>query len=92
MSEEDERELTTSVHIIFHIAATVKFDAPLRDAVNLNVRGTERLLKLATKMSKLEVSTVRKIFSIFIYSQITFAGMASRKYTMKKWLKRLMQS
>lgn len=55
LSVEDERTLVDSVQIIFHIAAVVRFDANLADAVNLNVNGTLRLLELATKMTKLEV-------------------------------------
>ena len=55
LTAEDEQQLVDSVHIIFHIAAIVKFDSNLKDAINMNVEGTFRLLELATKMRKLEV-------------------------------------
>jgi len=55
LTAEDEQQLIDSVHVIFHVAAIVKFDATLKDAINMNVEGTLRLLELATKMRKLEV-------------------------------------
>ena len=41
---------------MYHIAAMLKLDAPLKDAVVMNVDGTLQLLNIATKMDKLEVS------------------------------------
>lgn len=55
ISEKDQITLQNEVNIVFHVAATVKFDAPLRDAVNINVRSTRDLLEIAKKMKHLKV-------------------------------------
>lgn len=44
-----------NVSIIFHVAATVKFDEHLRDAVLINTRGTREILELALKLKNLKV-------------------------------------
>ena len=63
LSEEDERTLARSVHIVFHVAAIVKFDAPLKDAVDMNIGGAKKLLELATKMPNLQVRSYGKSVS-----------------------------
>ncbi|XP_026740170.1 fatty acyl-CoA reductase wat-like, partial [Trichoplusia ni] len=42
------------VEVIFHGAATVRFDEPLKTAVEINIRGTRDMLKLARGCSKLK--------------------------------------
>ncbi|KFV70949.1 Fatty acyl-CoA reductase 1 [Dryobates pubescens] len=54
ISAEDEEELLTRVNIVFHCAATVRFDEPLKHALQLNAMGTQRLLELARQMQNLE--------------------------------------
>nr|XP_044995431.1 fatty acyl-CoA reductase 2 isoform X2 [Jaculus jaculus] len=54
MGKEDMQELLASTNIIFHCAATVRFDAHLRNAVQLNVIATQQLLVMASQMPKLE--------------------------------------
>ncbi|KAM6321346.1 fatty acyl-CoA reductase 2 [Aegotheles albertisi] len=54
ISAEDEEELVSRVNIIFHCAATVRFDEPLKKALQLNAIGTQRLLELARQMQNLE--------------------------------------
>uniref|UniRef100_A0A8C6Y390 Fatty acyl-CoA reductase n=1 Tax=Naja naja TaxID=35670 RepID=A0A8C6Y390_NAJNA len=52
---KDMEELLSEVNVIFHCAATVRFDEPLnRDALLLNVMGTQQLLRLAHQMKNLE--------------------------------------
>ncbi|XP_037813455.1 putative fatty acyl-CoA reductase CG8306 [Lucilia sericata] len=46
-------ELLKNVSIIFHMAANVKFDDPLRSSILLNTRGTWELLKIAEKLKHL---------------------------------------
>ncbi|CAG0886834.1 unnamed protein product [Cyprideis torosa] len=53
ISPEDEAKLTAEVSIIFHVAATVKFEAPMKESIQFNVLGTQRVLDLARKMSQL---------------------------------------
>ncbi|XP_070611331.1 fatty acyl-CoA reductase 2 [Erythrolamprus reginae] len=54
ISSEDIEELVSEVNVIFHCAATVRFDEPLKDALLLNVMGTQQLLRLAHQMKNLE--------------------------------------
>lgn len=55
ISENDRNIIINEVEIIFHAAATVRFDAQLRDAVNINIRATSDLLDLVCSMKKLKV-------------------------------------
>lgn len=41
------------VEVVFHGAATVRFDEPLKTAVQINVRGTREMLRLARGCTKL---------------------------------------
>ncbi|XP_009178728.3 fatty acyl-CoA reductase 2 [Papio anubis] len=54
ISKEDMQELLSCTNIIFHCAATVRFDDTLRHAVQLNVTATRQLLLMASQMPKLE--------------------------------------
>ncbi|XP_048222841.1 fatty acyl-CoA reductase 2 [Perognathus longimembris pacificus] len=54
LSKEDLQELLSCTNIIFHCAATVRFDDSLRHAVQLNVTATQLLLQMAGQMPKLE--------------------------------------
>lgn len=62
ISENDRNILISEVEVIFHVAATVRFDAQLRDAININVRATSDLLDLAHSMKQLMV-----IFILFYF-------------------------
>ena len=55
MSQADQKILTDSVSVVFHSAATVKFDETLKMAVGMNILGTKRVVQLCHKMLKLEV-------------------------------------
>ncbi|XP_053621926.1 putative fatty acyl-CoA reductase CG5065 [Plodia interpunctella] len=55
VSPEDRELLQRETQILFHGAACVRFDTPLREAVNMNTVGTKKVLDLADKMSQLEV-------------------------------------
>uniref|UniRef100_A0A2K6TDZ3 Fatty acyl-CoA reductase n=1 Tax=Saimiri boliviensis boliviensis TaxID=39432 RepID=A0A2K6TDZ3_SAIBB len=52
--KEDMQELLSCTNIIFHCAATVRFDDTLRHAVQLNGTATQKLLLMASQMPKLE--------------------------------------
>lgn len=62
LSVFDRTNLTQKVEVVFHGAATVRFDEPLSHAVAVNVQGTKAMLDLAKQMTKLKafvhVSTV----------------------------------
>jgi alcohol-forming fatty acyl-CoA reductase len=55
LSDQDELRLIDDVNVVFHCAANIRFNDPIKDAVNINVTGTLRVLKLAQKMKNLIV-------------------------------------
>lgn len=55
LAESELQRLQSTVDIVFHSAATVRFDQPLRDAANLNTLGSQRLFDLCTGMKRLKV-------------------------------------
>lgn len=57
LSEADKQRLAAQVTIVFHSAATVKFNEKLQHAVRLNTMGTQSVIELCKDMVKLQVST-----------------------------------
>ncbi|XP_062917664.1 fatty acyl-CoA reductase 1 isoform X2 [Mobula hypostoma] len=55
LSQADKELLISCINIVFHCAATVRFNETLKDAMQLNVVATRRLLAFAQLMKKLEV-------------------------------------
>lgn len=55
MSAEDRKFVCEESEIVFHCAATIRFDESLRKAILLNVRGVKLMLDLAKEMKKLLV-------------------------------------
>lgn len=55
LSAKDALTLADEVDIVFHVAATVRFDEKLRLAVSINVNGTRDVLDLCRQMRKLKV-------------------------------------
>ena len=49
------RKLTEEVNVVFHCAATIKFDEDLTKSVSLNVVSVFTILKLCKQMKKLQV-------------------------------------
>ncbi|XP_044735250.1 fatty acyl-CoA reductase wat-like [Chrysoperla carnea] len=69
LSAEDKAQLINNIHVIFHGAATVRFDEGLRQSTNINVRGTIEILKLAKQMPNLKaVVHISTAFSNCIHS------------------------
>lgn len=54
ISPNDRANLAHTVNVVFHSAATVKFDEKLKLSVTINVLGTQRLVELCKKMGNLE--------------------------------------
>ncbi|KAJ8730669.1 hypothetical protein PYW08_002082 [Mythimna loreyi] len=46
--------LEDEVSVVFHLAATVAFKLPLKDAMKINIDGTENVIELCRRMKKLE--------------------------------------
>lgn len=53
MEPSDWCRLQTEVNVIFHVAATIRFDEHIKISYNTNVSGTKNLLKLAEKAPNL---------------------------------------
>ncbi|XP_061727970.1 putative fatty acyl-CoA reductase CG5065 [Cydia pomonella] len=54
LSEEDRTLLVNRVNIIFHVAASVRFDDPLTFACKLNLQGTKEIVDLAKEITDLK--------------------------------------
>ncbi|CAL7951758.1 unnamed protein product [Xylocopa violacea] len=53
ISPEDRMMLQQRVNIVFHSAATVRFDEPLKVAINMNTKGTERIIEFCRGIKNL---------------------------------------
>ncbi|KAG5873648.1 hypothetical protein JTB14_001483 [Gonioctena quinquepunctata] len=54
LSIQDKKVLVNEVNIIFHVAATVRFDEKLRTAIAINIRAPQDILLLAHEMAQLK--------------------------------------
>lgn len=68
ISESDQTLLCRNVSVVFHSAATVKFDEKLELSVKINMLGTKRLVELCHRMMNLDVSCV--IYRFIRYKMI----------------------
>lgn len=50
-----DKKLMENVSVIFHSAASVRFDDPLKDAILMNTRGTREMLEFALGLKNLKV-------------------------------------
>lgn len=66
MSQVDRQTVIDEVSVVYHCAATVRFDEALKKAVLLNVRGVKCMLDLAEQMKCLEVSTYARLIHLEI--------------------------
>lgn len=55
ISVEDRKDIIENVSLIYHCAATIRFDEKLKRAVQLNTRGTQEMINLGLECKKLEV-------------------------------------
>ena len=60
LSQDDIKALAEEVEIVFHSAATIRFDEKLTEAVKLNVGAVYHLIQLCKMMKKLQV-----LFNLF---------------------------
>lgn len=58
LNEPSRDILINEVNIIFHGAATVRFNEHIRVAMSINVSGTREVLKLARKITNLKVKFI----------------------------------
>ena len=57
ISPEDQELIINNVDIFINSAASVNFDDPLKDALNINYFGASRMLDLAKRCKNLKVFT-----------------------------------
>ncbi|XP_045768140.1 putative fatty acyl-CoA reductase CG5065 [Maniola jurtina] len=76
LKADDEELLVEKVSIVYHVAATVKFNEPFEQAMNVNVAGTGRVLNLSKRMKNIKAflyvstaysNTDRKVIEEIIY-------------------------
>ncbi|XP_012241405.1 putative fatty acyl-CoA reductase CG5065 isoform X1 [Bombus impatiens] len=77
LSREDRNLLLEKVNIVFHAAATVRFNEPLHVAINVNTKGTARVIELWNELrhpiSFVHVSTA--------YSNVNLSEIGEKVYT-----------
>lgn len=56
LSEQDKDIFLREVDVVFHCAATVRFDEHIKVASRINVRAVRDLVELAKQMKQLKVS------------------------------------
>lgn len=57
ISESDLILLRNKVNVVFHAAATVRFDEDLKVALEINLFGTQKVVEFCKQLKHLEVST-----------------------------------
>lgn len=60
ISLTDREVLRSDVNIVFHVAATVRFDEKLKLAIGINVNGTKEIIQLCKELQQLHVSIVQE--------------------------------
>lgn len=55
LSSENKAKLQEEVSVVFHCGATLRLEAKLKDAIEMNTTGTWRILQLARGMKELKV-------------------------------------
>ena len=69
LSATDLKLVCDHVSVVFNCAASVRFDEDLRTAVNMNVRGPQRVLKICKQMLHHEVlSSLSAILDLLVVS------------------------
>ncbi|KAG5323035.1 FACR1 reductase, partial [Acromyrmex heyeri] len=53
LTDQQRELLINEVHVVFHFAATLRLEAKLKDAIEMNTTGTKKLLDLAKEMKHL---------------------------------------
>jgi alcohol-forming fatty acyl-CoA reductase len=55
ISHQDQQKIINEVEIVFHAAADVRFDESLKEATEINIRGTREIMLLSQRMLNLNV-------------------------------------
>lgn len=71
LSLTDRQTLISNINIIFHAAATIKFDENLKLAIDINVHGTKDVIELGKEMKQLKVCKLS--FCIFMSHSLSLS-------------------
>lgn len=77
LSDEDRQTLIKNIHIIYHGAASVRFDDSLSQALIMNTRGTREVCLLAQQMKELKVSVDNVHMNLILPKTDTRASLSS---------------
>ncbi|XP_044727613.1 fatty acyl-CoA reductase 1-like [Chrysoperla carnea] len=55
LSDSDLEFIINEINIVFHVAASIRFDDPLAKAILINTRGTREMLRILKQMKNLKV-------------------------------------
>lgn len=97
LSEIDKEHIISEVSVVIHSAATLRLEAKLKDAINMNVKGTARVLELCKSIRKLKVSTYCMYFlhsykylskSLYINGQYNSVLYYSYSFIIFLWLQK----
>lgn len=69
LSDYDRQKLIDNCNVIFHAAATVRFDEKLKLALAINVNGTREIMTLSKEIKTLDVSTSRFHHFVFLLTR-----------------------
>jgi fatty acyl-CoA reductase len=58
LSPSDQEILSSSVSIVFHTAARITFDDNLRQAIDANIKGPQKVITFCSQLKKLQVCRV----------------------------------
>lgn len=72
LSLTDRQTLMSNISIIFHAAATIKFDENLKLAIDINVHGTKDVIELGKEMKQLKV---RILFELAFFQKPSMGKM-----------------
>ena len=53
LSDADRQIVTAETDVVIHVAASVNFDDPLLDALQINYFGSQRMMQLAKECKKI---------------------------------------
>lgn len=62
---DDRKTLISKIDVIFHAAATVRFDENIKLAFSINVNGTKDVLDLARQMKNIKVSIYLLLSTVY---------------------------
>lgn len=68
LSSQDRTTLINTVQIVFHSAATLDFEADLRNTTNINLLGTRRVVELCQEIKNFKVKTIFTIDKEIFYN------------------------